>query len=169
MSKLMFAALGSALLLSSCTMMQSSSALKFDDTKYTAGSVTVDGKTYKYRAYNVVYVTNPVDTKYQSMNIYVPEEYFDGQGSGKYTAQTAPIFLPNQVGGYLPAEPGNMTNSGMGGGPAPTGGTALHHRRPQLPPEQLYRAAPPRPPPPPCRWRCHAGMWWPHPARGAAR
>lgn len=109
---------GSALLLSSCTMLQNNSALKFDDTKYTAGSITVNGKTYKYRAFNVVYVTNPVDTKYQSMNVYVPEEYFVGQGSGKYTAQTAPIFFPNSVGGYMPGEPGDITKAGMGG-PAP--------------------------------------------------
>lgn len=124
MSKFMFAALGSALLLSSCTMMQNAKPLKFDDTKYTAGSITVDGKVYKYRAYNVVYVTNPVDTKYQSMNIYVPEEYFGGQSSGKYNAQTAPIFLPNSVGGYMPGEPGDITKAGMGGPPPSAAGGA---------------------------------------------
>lgn len=117
MTKLIFAALGSALLLNSCTLMQNKTALKFDDTNYTAGSVTVDGKTYKYRAYRVVYVANPVDTRYQSMNIYVPEAYFTGQASGKYSAQTAPIFLPNQVGGYMPGEPGDINRSGMGGPP----------------------------------------------------
>lgn len=114
MGQLKFLFLAPALLLSSCTTLQNN-ALKFDAAKYTSGTTTVDGKTYKYRAYTVVYVTKPVDTKYQSMNIYIPEEYFNGQKSGKYDAQTAPIFLPNQVGGYMPGEPGDITKAPMGG------------------------------------------------------
>jgi hypothetical protein len=38
------------------------------------------GKTFKVRAYeNIIYVANPVDTVYQKMNIYIPEEYFSGK------------------------------------------------------------------------------------------
>ena len=40
------------------------------------------------------------------MNIYVPEGYFKGKSINGYTAKTAPIFLPNTVGGYMPGEPG---------------------------------------------------------------
>ena len=113
----------SSALLSSCTMMSKPDTLKFDPTKYTSGTTTVNGKTYKYRAYTVVYVANPVDTKYQSMNIYVPEEYFAGGSVGSYNAQSAPIFLPNQVGGYMPAEAGDINSAGMGG-PPPAAGAA---------------------------------------------
>lgn len=120
MTKVALLCISSALLLSSCTMLQQN-ALKFDAAKYTSGTTTVDGKTYQYRAYTVVYATKPVDTKYQSMNIYIPEEYFSGQSSGKYNAQNAPIFLPNQVGGYMPGEPGDITAAPMGG----TGPNAL--------------------------------------------
>jgi hypothetical protein len=80
--------------------------LRFDSTNYQAASLEVDGKTVRYRAYEgIVYVQNPLDTKYQSMNIYVPEEYFEGKTIGAFSAQTAPIFLPIGVGGYMPAEP----------------------------------------------------------------
>lgn len=98
-------ALGSVLL-SSCTML-SGQNLRFDATKYTTVSAEVNGKTVKYRAYEgIVYVTNPEDTKLQSLNYYVPEEYFSDQSVGSFNAQTAPIFLPNDIGGYMPAEPG---------------------------------------------------------------
>ena len=50
----------------------------------------------------IPYVNNPVEPDYQKLNIYVPEEYFhDGTVNG-YTAKTAPIFMPNGVGGYMP-------------------------------------------------------------------
>jgi len=91
------------------------SSLTFDAQKYTLGSVVVDGRTVQYRAYeNILYVTNPVDRKYQSMNVYVPVQYFAGQSVSGYTASTAPIFLPNEVGGYLPGTPGTPTTN-MGG------------------------------------------------------
>jgi hypothetical protein len=52
-------------------------------------------------------VKNPVDTKYESMNFYVPEDYYEGKSIGKYTLDNAPIFFPNTVGGYMPGEPGS--------------------------------------------------------------
>jgi hypothetical protein len=91
---------------------ESKNSLDFDTKNYKSETITVDGKTIKYRAYeNIVYVKNPVDTKYESMNIYVPEEYFNGQSDGAYTSDTAPIFFPNTVGGYMPGEPGTITDS----------------------------------------------------------
>lgn len=86
--------------------------LDFDTKNYTSKTITVDNKTVKFRAYeNIVYVKNPVDTKYESINIYIPEEYFEGKSIGNYTADTAPIFLPNSVGGYMPGEPGTIGDS----------------------------------------------------------
>lgn len=46
---------------------------------------------------------NPVEADYQAINIYIPEAYFHGGSINGYTAETAPIFLPNKIGGYMPA------------------------------------------------------------------
>jgi hypothetical protein len=98
-------------------------SLQFERSRYQPREVTVNGRTLTVRAYeNVVYVARPVDTTYQVMNIYVPEAYFHGQRVGAYTAETAPIFLPNQVGGYMPARPGSLgAQPGLGGMPMPGG------------------------------------------------
>lgn len=89
------------------------SALKFPINEYTVETITVDGQDVTYRAYEqIVYVANPVDTQYQSMNIYIPEAYFNGESIGGFTAETAPIFFPNNVGSYLPAEPGTPSLEG---------------------------------------------------------
>lgn len=82
----------------------SKSNLVFDLNKYVLQTLTMDGKTFKVRAFeNIIYVANPVDTTYQNMNIYIPEEYFEGGSINGYTAITAPIFFPNRIGGYIPA------------------------------------------------------------------
>ena len=80
--------------------------LSFDASKFTVKTFTVDGRTVTCRAYEgIAYVTNPEDATYESMNIYVPVEYYEGKSIGKYNAGTAPIFLPNTVGGYMPGKP----------------------------------------------------------------
>ena len=82
--------------------------LEFDVTKYTDRTLTVGDQKVPYRAYEgIVYVSKPLDTLCQSMNIYIPTAYFDGKSIGKYTADTAPIFMPNGIGGYMPATPGS--------------------------------------------------------------
>lgn len=81
--------------------------LTFNSNNYQTQTVTFNGKTLEVRAYeNLVYVKNPVDTEYQIINIYIPQAYFEGKTINGYNAATAPIFLPNQVGGYMPAKPG---------------------------------------------------------------
>lgn len=81
--------------------------LRFQPERYETQQISAGGQTFAVRAYeNVVYVRQPVDASYQAMNIYIPEAYFHGQSVGGFTAHTAPIFLPNQVGGYMPAKPG---------------------------------------------------------------
>ena len=78
----------------------------------------MNGQAVKFRAYeNVVYVRNPVDTRYEIINIYVPEAYYNGGEIDGFTAETAPIFLPNQIGGYMPAEPGKPALEGKRGEP----------------------------------------------------
>lgn len=101
--------LSSALLLNACvpTVAPKTYSLRFDGSSYKSLSTDVSGKAVRYRAYEgIVYVQRPEDTKYQSLNFYVPEEYYEGKSIGAWSAQTAPIFLPNMVGGYMPAEPG---------------------------------------------------------------
>lgn len=98
-------------------------SLDFDTKNYTSKTIIVNNKTVKYRAYeNIVYVKNPVDTKYESMNIYIPEEYFQGESVSSYTVDAAPIFLPNTVGGYMPGEPGTIGDSSSGSNDGDQGG-----------------------------------------------
>ncbi|MDO4641755.1 MAG: subtype B tannase [Neisseria sp.] len=81
--------------------------LNFGKQSGQAQSAEINGKTIQYRAYEgIVYVQNPVDTRYQSMNVYVPEAYYQNGSINGFTADNAPIFFPNQVGGYMPGEPG---------------------------------------------------------------
>ncbi len=69
-------------------------------------SVTFENRQIKFRAYeNIVYVRNPKNAQYQSMNIYVPEDYFQSKSINGYTSRTAPIFMPTGVGGYMPSLP----------------------------------------------------------------
>jgi hypothetical protein len=92
-----------------------SSALKFDPQNYTAVSFTVDGKDLNVRAYeNIVYVANPVDTTYETMNIYIPEEYFEGKSINGYTAETAPVFFRNTVAAYMPGKALSLTEEDTG-------------------------------------------------------
>jgi len=82
-------------------------SLDFDPTAYVVKAAEVNGATVGYRAYEgIVYVREPVDATYQSLNFYVPEAYFQGRTVDGWTAESAPIFFPNGVGGYMPAEAG---------------------------------------------------------------
>lgn len=88
--------------------------LRFNPDKYQSLNIEVNGENVAVRAYeNISYVANPVAKEYQTMNIYIPEAYFEGKSIEGYTAQTAPIFFPNQIGGYMPAKAG-VPGQGMG-------------------------------------------------------
>lgn len=91
--------------------------LQFDASKYEVQTQDFNGKTIKVRAYEkIVYVANPVDLSYHVLNIYVPEEYFNSGTINGFSAETAPIFFPNRVGGYMPAVPAKFINTSQGGG-----------------------------------------------------
>ncbi|WP_308519010.1 subtype B tannase [uncultured Veillonella sp.] len=80
-------------------------SLAFDVKNYESMSTIVDNKEIKYRAFEYIpYVANPIDIDQQYMNIYVPEEYFNNGTVNGYNTQTAPIFMPNAVGGYMPSQ-----------------------------------------------------------------
>lgn len=98
-------------------------SLKFEQDKYEIRNIN----DVYFRAYeNICYCENPVDD-IQRMNIYVPERYYheaakknevwsrfdwkkfdgldvDSPGTKlkKYNIHSAPIFMPNTVGGYMP-------------------------------------------------------------------
>lgn len=82
----------------------------FDKNKYKDETITLNGETVNFRSYrNLVYVTNPVNKEFQQMNIFVPAAFYDGATINGYNINTAPVFMPNLVGGYMPGpldEPG---------------------------------------------------------------
>ena len=86
------------------------SPLRFDASKYTTQQVTQGNQTLAVRASEgIVYLANPVEEQYQQLNLYIPEAYFNGKTINGFNAQTAPIFFPNGVGGYMPAKPLSLT------------------------------------------------------------
>ena len=102
---------------------QKTLSLDFDPNIFKEQSLTLNGKDFKVRAYEkIAYVKNPVDTNYEIMNIYIPVEYFEGKSINGYMAATAPIFLPNQIGGYMPAKPASTNNNEPFGGMPPLNG-----------------------------------------------
>lgn len=72
--------------------------LLFDASKTAPVEKTLtfdDGTRLAYRAYEkIYYVANVEDSAYQYLNMYVPESAYTGNAD-------APIFLKNNVGGYM--------------------------------------------------------------------
>ena len=92
--------------------------LKLDTKDYQSRTMQVNGQAVRFRVYaNRIYTAKPVALEYEQMNIYVPEEYFQGKSINGYTAKTAPIFLPNEVGGYMPGKAGEPEESSRHPGP----------------------------------------------------
>ena len=94
-------------------------SLDFDAGKnYTEETLNLNGQAVRFRAYrNIVYVAHPNSVASQSMNIFIPAAYFENGTLNGYTKNTAPIFMPNGVGGYMPGkaeEP--IENDRMNGG-----------------------------------------------------
>lgn len=89
--------------LSSVLFLGTDQALRFDPAKFAQAQAFLGSTAIKYRAAEgLIYVAKPVDPRYQTLNIYVPEAFFNGQSINGYTSKTAPIFFPNSIGGYMP-------------------------------------------------------------------
>lgn len=87
--------------------------LTFDINNYSVQTFKIDKTEYKVRAYeNIIYVANPVDTNYQKLNIYVPDDYYHNKKINGYSIEDAPVFFPNAIGGYMPSAPMYLNNSG---------------------------------------------------------
>ena len=79
--------------------------LNFDAAIGVEKSLNFEGREVKFVAYeNIVYVKNPASVERQKLSIFVPAEYLSGGTVNGYTAKTAPIFMPNGVGGYMPGD-----------------------------------------------------------------
>lgn len=93
--------------------------LKFEKNDYTIEEVTLCGETIRFRAFrDLIYVEKPVNEEFQKMNLFVPECYYEGASLHGYDLGSAPVFMPNTVGGYMPGpadEPG--TNPFLQGDP----------------------------------------------------
>lgn len=83
--------------------------LIFDPENYKVDTCNIENSSITFRAFREIsYCTMPVDS-IQKMNLFVPEVYYQGKTINGYTMHTAPIFMPNTVGGYMPGpadEPG---------------------------------------------------------------
>lgn len=83
--------------------------LRLSAERYSVKTCEIEGRSITYRAFeDVQYCEHPLDP-IQKLNLYVPEAYYRGEQINGYTRDTAPIFLPNTVGGYMPGpvdEPG---------------------------------------------------------------
>ena len=78
-------------------------SIDFDPGDYTKRTLNANGETVSFRSYeNLVYVRKPYDPESQMLSVYIPEAYFKGGTVNGFTAETAPIFMPNDVGGYMP-------------------------------------------------------------------
>lgn len=84
--------------------------MHFNKEDYTVETLKLGKETLTFRAYRALpYVEKPVCEEYQRMNIFAPEGYYQGECINGYSLHTAPVFMPNTVGGYKPGplgEPG---------------------------------------------------------------
>lgn len=81
-------------------------AMNFDRSSFTDETLNARQQTVSYRAFrNITYVERPVAPGLQVLNIFIPGEYTRGGSVNGYTADTAPIFFPNAIGGYCQAMP----------------------------------------------------------------
>ncbi len=76
--------------------------LKLDKNNYQIKECEYQGYRVQYRSFeNNEYVLNPKHD-IQKINVYIPEGYYHGEIINGYTKDTAPILVPNGVGGYMP-------------------------------------------------------------------
>ena len=89
--------------------------LRFDPDRYEVRNLELEGKKIVYREYkDILYCRNPLDP-IQKMNLFVPEAYYQEGHDLPYDLHTAPIFMSNTVGGYMPGpadEPGIDSHKG---------------------------------------------------------
>lgn len=102
----------------SSTTAAQSYDLTFHPENGVKESLALKDQQVPYYAYrNIVYVAHPQNVEYESLNLFVPAAYLEGKSVNGYTAKTAPIFLPNNVGGYMPGKAGDPSDRSHSDGP----------------------------------------------------
>ena len=77
--------------------------MRFDKEDFKVEKIKVGSEEIEIRFFrNRVYVEMPICEEFQQMNIFAPEIYYQGGSINGYSLHTAPIFMPNMVGGYMP-------------------------------------------------------------------
>ena len=77
--------------------------MRFDKADFKVEKIKVGSEEIEIRSFrNRIYVEKPVCVEFQQMNIFAPEVYYQGGSINGYSLHTAPIFMPNMVGGYMP-------------------------------------------------------------------
>ena len=76
-------------------------SLDLNENQYEVRTLTMGETTIRFRAFeDLVYVRHPVDLEHQKLNLYIPEDYYEGKTIHGYTGKTVPIFFPNASGAY---------------------------------------------------------------------
>lgn len=76
--------------------------IKFHAESGTEATLSYDGRSVAYTAYEgLVYCTAPVDTAYESLNVYIPET----------ADETSPILVLNDSGGYNSSTASNVAQA----------------------------------------------------------
>lgn len=76
--------------------------LIFNPQNYKVDTCSIENSSITFRAFREIsYCAMPADS-IQKMNLFVPEDYYQGKTINGYSLHTAPIFMPNTVGGYMP-------------------------------------------------------------------
>ena len=74
----------------------------FSADAYSVERFTVAGQDFAVRAWRALtYCASPAED-IQRLDLYAPECFFHGEALNGCDAATAPIFMPNTVGGYMP-------------------------------------------------------------------
>lgn len=90
--------------------------MRFDKEDFKVERIVAGSEEIEIRSFrNIIYVEKPICEEFQQMNIFAPECYYQGGSINGYSLHTAPIFMPNMVGGYMPGrigEPGRSAKDG---------------------------------------------------------
>lgn len=76
----------------------------FDKNKYQKEQITINGETIRIRSFrDLLYVKTPIHEELQKISIFAPEPFYEGKSINGYNINTAPVLIPNSVGGFLTA------------------------------------------------------------------
>ena len=78
-------------------------SLKFNETDFEVQKITEEGRTVVCRTFeHIPYCEFPKVPDLERLSIYVPEIFYQGGSINGYDLHSAPIFMPNTIGGYMP-------------------------------------------------------------------